>query len=352
MNVPNYYSSLPYDMSGSRTKNRFRAELLWGVSKMLDLMESGADFAVVFDYVCDVEVHFCEGFEFYQIKTHRGNTTSYNLKTLTQKQKETSEGSVLGKLYVLNKNGENNVKLAVVSNIPLKVSKKTLDQEEICFVNIPETEQSKIKEAIAKELGIKNVDLSNVYYYYTSMNLKEPKNEILGKLVVSFQKIKACEPIKPNALYRLIIQTVSEKACYEFSIRDYNELVKRKGVTREEFDRILNCHVTNEKTGIQQAQQYIDQMTSISEKRKYKKALSKMLELMQKSIDLKRIENSVARFLTSIDDIGAIEKAIDILEQNFDQVFPLEYENEEKTVFYIIIIYKYVEGAYDNEDAV
>ena len=47
---------LPYDLSGSRSKNRFRLKLLWGVSRMLELMESANDFTIVFDLVCDIEV--------------------------------------------------------------------------------------------------------------------------------------------------------------------------------------------------------------------------------------------------------------------------------------------------------
>lgn len=32
-----YYMSLPYDLSGSMAKNRFRNELLWGLKKIIDL---------------------------------------------------------------------------------------------------------------------------------------------------------------------------------------------------------------------------------------------------------------------------------------------------------------------------
>ena len=45
---------LPCDLSGSRSKNRFRLELLWGISRMLELMESANDFTIVFDLVCDI----------------------------------------------------------------------------------------------------------------------------------------------------------------------------------------------------------------------------------------------------------------------------------------------------------
>ena len=59
---------LPHDLSGSMSKNRFRVELLWGIDKMLDMCDT-SDFTMVFDYTCDIEIHFTDKFEFYQIKT-------------------------------------------------------------------------------------------------------------------------------------------------------------------------------------------------------------------------------------------------------------------------------------------
>ena len=52
------------------SKNRFRQELCWGISKMFDLFDK-EDFCVVFDYKCDIEIHFNDSVEFYQIKTHK-----------------------------------------------------------------------------------------------------------------------------------------------------------------------------------------------------------------------------------------------------------------------------------------
>lgn len=42
-----FYQSLPVDLSGSRSKNRFRLELLWGLGKLIDLMDTADDFTVV-----------------------------------------------------------------------------------------------------------------------------------------------------------------------------------------------------------------------------------------------------------------------------------------------------------------
>ena len=86
MDLKEQYMSMPYDLSGSRSKNRFRVELLWGIDKMLELMESDKSFTMVFDYVCDIEVHMEDELEFYQIKTHSKSQSAYTTTSLTKKK--------------------------------------------------------------------------------------------------------------------------------------------------------------------------------------------------------------------------------------------------------------------------
>ena len=64
------YLKLPYDLSGSMSKNRFRNEMLWGLEKMFELYKTNQDFFMVFDYVCDIEAHLDGKIEFFQIKTN------------------------------------------------------------------------------------------------------------------------------------------------------------------------------------------------------------------------------------------------------------------------------------------
>lgn len=352
MDVPVYYSNLPHDLAGSRSKNRFRVELLWGVCKMLDLMEGDNDFVVVFDYVCDVEVHFSDGLEFYQIKTHGNNAPSYTSRTLSKRSTKNAEGSIIGKLYVLNLNESKSVKLAVVSNVAFSSNGKKIDDEVMCFNNLPDAEKAKLRDAIKTELNIDNVDFSNLFYLHTDINLRNPEQEVQGKIVISFERIKQCEPMNPRALYRLIYDTVSERACYEFSEDDYDTLIQKKGITRDEFDRMLECHAVNEKTGIKQTQEYISSIKNIVSRRKYKNALAKLLRLIPTSRPLKKLEDDISAYLKEQPDIGDMESAIDMLIQHFHELFPIEYDNAEKTVFYIIVLFKFQEGVYDDEDGV
>jgi len=350
LDVPVYYAGLPHDLAGSRSKNRFRVELLWGVCKMLDLMESNNDFVVVFDNVCDIEIHFQDGLEFYQIKTHGNNSPAYTSRSLSKKETKDSEGSIIGKLYVLNLSGSEFVKLAIVSNVAYSSNGKKVDAAVMCFDQLPNAEKAKLKDAIKAELNIENVDFSNLYYLHTDINLRNPEQEVQGKIVISFEKIKKCEPMNPRALYRLIYDTVNERACYEFAEDDYKVLIQKKGVTRDEFDRMLESHAVNEKTGIQQTQDYINSLKNVTARRNYKKALAKLLRIMPTCRPLKNLEADIAGFLMEQSDMGDMDAAIDILITQFHSRFPIEYDNAEKTVFYIIILFKFQEGVYDDEN--
>lgn len=80
-----YYRNLFYDLSGSRSKNRFRNDILWGLKKILTyLYKADVEFTVVFEYVCDIEVHSDRDFEFYQVKT-QNNDEAYTIEELLKK---------------------------------------------------------------------------------------------------------------------------------------------------------------------------------------------------------------------------------------------------------------------------
>lgn len=344
LNNQDYYLSLPHDMSGSMSKNRFRMELLWGISKMLDLYDD-KDFTMVFDYACDIEVHVKDGFEFYQIKTHSGNK-SYTWKKLTNVK---GEGSILGKLYILDKAHDNlDIKLAVVSNAPLSIEKNIEMTLEYCFDSLPEEEKAGVITALKSELSVDEVDLSKVFFIHTNMNLEDPKNEIMGKLIISFQRIKNCEPSNPNALYRLIYDTVVDKACYEYSDEEYEDIIAHKGLSKAEFDKMLDAHAANARTGIRQAEEYIDRLKDIKAKRMYKKALPAIMKPMCSSLPLKQLEQKIGSYLVlHEDDVTDIEAGIELLISAYHDTFPVEFSNAEKVMFYVVILNRFIEGVYD-----
>lgn len=159
--------SLPHDLAGSRSKNRFRIELLWGVSKLLDLMEEPGDFTMVFDYVCDIEIHRENGFDFFQIKS-KGNTSSFTANNLTSKKKE--KGSILGKLYALSANApKGSTKVAIVTNAPYYAF--PTESPFNSFSALPEEEKDKLEAALKEELSVETIDFSDVFYIHVEKRI-------------------------------------------------------------------------------------------------------------------------------------------------------------------------------------
>ncbi len=109
------YNQIPYELSGARSKNRFRQELLWGVSKLFDLFDT-PEFCVVFDFKCDIEVHYPDALEFYQMKTQKV-IEPYTFRQLSSIKKG-AKNSDIGQLYLLRNITHNgiDVRVAIVSN--------------------------------------------------------------------------------------------------------------------------------------------------------------------------------------------------------------------------------------------
>lgn len=348
MNVFDEYMKLSYDLSGSISKNRFRLELLWGASKMFDLFEKD-DFCVVFDYKCDVEIHFTDSFEFYQLKTHKVQEP-YRFSKISKQDK--SGKSIFGKLYVL-KNDMNPlvpVKIAIVSNAFLKIGKNVYSENELLhFSDLNETSKKSICKSLCNELG-NSIDLSNVDFIYTSMNLLNPENDLKGKIIGSFESIMKCEPEKPNALFRLIKETVEAKACYELKANNYDELKKNKGITKKELLDMLCKHVTYIDTAVEKADRYISEnIKSPRELHKYKTALVSITKCYVESVELKSIEKDLSSFLNQhIDSLPENNTdTIEYLYNEFIQQFSIEFSDIDKKVFILLVLLKWEDGKYE-----
>ena len=348
MNLGETYMSLPNDLSGSASKNRFRLELLWGISKIFDIYDKD-DFTIVFDNVCDIEIHFKDEIEFYQIKTHKVQKP-YTFAKISKLDRDTNT-SILGKLYVLKKNNVD-ISIALVANAFFKLGNKIYSEcEKLDFNTLDENSKEKIKEALKKEIG-EEIDLNNFYYIYTSMNLLEPENDLKGKIIGFFEKVKNCEPRKPNALYRLIYETAKEKACYELDSLTYNDLVKNKGLTKSQLNKILDQYVDRTDISVESVKNYIETSKNLSERRKLKRALVDIVEAMYSSKELKQKEIEIASYLLENENslMDDIENEVDLLINVFGEKFSLEYRRDEIYVFMLLVLKRWEDGMYGETD--
>ena len=204
-------------------------------------------------------------------------------------------------------------------------------------------------EALKKELGIDEIDFSKIFYIQTNMDLEHPDDAVRGKLTFVFEKIKKCEPTNPNALYRLIVDTVSDKACYEYSIGDYEEIKRLKGLSRNQFDELLDLHAEKSKTGFQAAAEYIENLPDVKERMIYKRSLPNVLKLLSTSWNIKEIEKEISRYLLG-HDVGDTDNAIDLLISKFNDRFPVEVSRVDRVILYIVILKRYEDGVYGYED--
>jgi len=352
MKLSEVYHTIPYDLSGSISKNRFRQEILWGVSKMFDLFDE-PEFCVIFDYKCDIEIHLENSIEFYQIKSQKAQKPY----TFTQLSKIDGTGSIIGKLFVLKDSScpEVRIKCVLVSNRFLKIKKKELsDVEVINFESLEDDLKLVVQNALKAELNREEIDLNDLHYIYTSMDLISPENAVKGHIVSCFEKIKGCEPIKPNALYLLVSDTATKKASYEFALEDdFDELVKHKGITKGELDSILEQYKENTENSLQQVQAHIEENYSrVSERKKLKSALANIFAAEYGSQTLQSKEREISAYIidkseTKILPNDSTEVLADNLISVFGDTFPIEYSKQEIYVFVLLIIKRWEDGKYE-----
>ncbi|KAA0761721.1 dsDNA nuclease domain-containing protein [Bacillus sp. TE8-1] len=354
MPLANYYMNLPFDLSGSIAKNRFRNEILWGLKKMFDLYKEDIEFTVVFDYSCDIEVHKENCFEFYQVKTQNDNGT-YTVNKLTKKNK--SGDSVIGKLYKLKYNPSGDeceeTKVALVSNVPLNDGKKVHNNFEMVELNkIDQKAIVLIKKCIKDELNLKkDISLENADFIKTGMDLVNPEKTLIGETVLFFEEKFNCEPKKVNTLYRLLQSEVFNKASFELQLTNYDEVLKKKGINKEFLDEVLNKYIENTDTAVDEVRRFIGKQfeNNFKARLKLNTALMQVSSSLRSNKQLKNIEGQIVEYIQDQIDILP-ESDIEIVEHISEKMYYLktpEISKEELQVLILLVLKRLEEGVYE-----
>lgn len=369
MSKSQVYEMLPYDLSGSRSKNRFRNELLWGLEKLYEIYKTGEDFCIIFDYACDIEVHFTDRFEFYQIKTSNKGAP-YTVGKIVNPDKQGN--SILGKVYILKKiiddsNEFGATKIAVVVNVPLKTLDETIHSsiKELELNTIKDVKEAKAKddrnngvietqsknkiiEKLKEEMKSSNIELDNVYYITSSLDLINPEETLLGATLNFIEEITGREAIKVKTLYRILTDIISEKACYELKCKNYDEVEQYKGITRDEFKSVLNRTINISNTYIKEAKYLIENnYTGYFEQVRLLKGLTSIVTGLTKSIVLSNLKDRIIEYIdTNIDNLPAeVTEIIDSILEVFADDFPIEYSKQERMALIVLMLAKYKEDS-------
>lgn len=334
--------SLQPDMSGSRSKNRFRQELLWGIEKLLDCMESGSDdFAIIFDYLCDIEVHLPNEFCFYQVKT--GEKKDFSVSWAARKPPNGE--SIVAKLYKLNFISSENksIRLFVVGNRRFSYSGDScFSPGELSFINLPTEDRKKLIDSVASCLGTQDIDLSNMSYLLVSMNLDDPTADTKGHLVTSYERVMGCEPRKPNALFRALQGLVNERACCERIQPTYGDVIAKKGITKSEMTRLFELHQDRSNSFVERANNWIDKQPPLRQ-HGLKVALS---EIVSGLIPPKRLDKviRVAQSILSKIDLSTNEnQIIELMAEAVRGAVGIELSDDAVMVCAAVALFKYIE---------
>ena len=242
MKIKDMYENLPFDLSGARTKNRFDFEILYGIELLIDNYHILNDYTIVFDYVCDIELHCNDNdiLKFYQLKTNNTGKPN-NINFLTKKEKD--KDSIIGKMYKISNNDfSSNISVLLVSNAPL-INNKFVSKpnEAILLDNIDENVKGKIIQHLKDETHEKEINLENIYYLYRNVGVDDFEATLIGKLNKFYEKEKNCYMNKPTVLFNSIKATAISKAKYEKKC-DFDELYYNKGITKKDFEKMIGYH--------------------------------------------------------------------------------------------------------------
>lgn len=356
-NLEKLYTKLPFDLAGSRSKNRFRNEILWGLEKIYDVYKTGKDFCMIFDYVCDIELHMDSILEFYQIKTN-SNSSPYSITKITKLEKDGH--SIYGKIYLLKNIAKSEdekikVKIAIVANTPLRSEDKKLhsSESELELVVLDDVSKETINSRIKAELSLeKDIIFDDSFYIYTSMDLFDPKSSLVGKTVDFFIEVTGREPKKIMALYRLLADTISDKATHEQMCNSYDELCEKKGIRRTEFEKLIKAHIDIASEAVTISKSIIDDCYSnFSERVHMNGALAQIVQDLTFNKSLMNLELDLSRYIShhldemNKDIVDIIKELYQLFAGNFDP----EYNQYNKQAFIIYVLAKYQEGLYEKD---
>ncbi len=331
------------DKAGSRSKNRFKFEVYWGLNKFLDAFRKSQNFTMVFDYVCDIELHYDEFYEFYQVKT--STSKIYNTSMLTAKGKK--KNSIIGTLYKIRsketEKGAEKSKLAIVSNLyfqdPLAPENPNV---ELAFSNIKNDNKSKILEALKNEFPENEIDIENIFFIKTDLEISNFKETMIGKINTFYQDIYGEDVMRPAALLRILAEEVQLKADYEGELVSHDAVLEKKGLSIKRFEVILDKYSEHMFSMVEKCRDEIKKVERNAVKRlTYFKALPEIISGIRKHFYLNELEMEVSKDILSKLQNFEDGETFDIAKQyikvtNID--FPIEYSISERELFALVAL--------------
>ena len=305
------------EKAGAQTFEKYKYQYHWALCRILGAHVSDDDYVVfielhedvVFATSTDESLAF---FEFNQIKNI--SSDSWNTKKLTSVSKTTTKkvtNSILGKMLqgVRDKPFVDKLKsLDLVATCGFNLPSKT-DGLKLSIITIGDLHEDCLKDiqtAIDKELG--SYPIPKVLRFITpDLPPSGFQDFTIGK-ISNLVDLKA-EGAMCNAstIYRVLIDDLYRKGTVSFDYKDWNSLVKYKGTTHGDVERVISSYT--EKKGFEVFENDLADILNDLELKSNKRILvRRAFERYHKAV---RLERS----LISINNQLAVKEAV---ESNFE----------------------------------
>lgn len=239
----------PRESAGAKTTARYRFQTNLAIEQICDLIEQGiTDFAILIEHLDDITViHLEPDPKFVLIQVKARSAGSWTITNLTKSEKDkTGPSSIISKLYQSSQALKNeDLELRFISNAPysLKLSngkKCSSDAMQITASELHLDEIKKINDALDIDYPLPRLpDIIDVFAVKrTALSHQDSDAYIIGRITKILEN-NGSHDGAVTALYKTLYIDLVEKSSRSERYNSPEELIKKKGVTRDEVIGLL-----------------------------------------------------------------------------------------------------------------
>jgi hypothetical protein len=239
------------ETAGPRTFEKYEYQYHWALCRVLSAHEAWPEYVAFVELHEDVVISTSTSeancrFEFNQVKNV--SAKQWKAKSLIARPKKAGneKNSILGKL-VLGVHGKpfidrlDAINLVATCGFNLPLKQEGLSLEVISYGDLHEDCVDELQAAIKKELGEVEVP--------TILNFVRPdlpasgfQDVAIGRIARLIERLFPGSNHNPTNIYRLLIDDLHRKGAVAFDFTNWSELVRRKGLSREDVDLAIRSY--------------------------------------------------------------------------------------------------------------
>ena len=345
------------EKAGSTTSSKFEYQYHWALCRAISAHENHTDYVVFVELHEDVVFatttdEATARFEFNQIKSV--SEKPWKHKRIVQRRKASSKlkNSILGKMLSGVKDKSffpklNSIDLVATCGFDLALLSEGMSLDVISVGDLHPDCLAEIQTAIDTELG--NFPIPKTLRFVTpSLPPSGFQDATIGRISNLIDKTSPEAKYNPSNIYRVLIDELRRKGAITFDFPDWKELIKSKGMTQDDVEKIITTYTENKGVDVylnefeviakELTLPYVKRTSIIRSMRRHFNAIR--LERKLSSIDNHKHVQLVVDSCFSIVESQGLSAFIDATRTKVNSEFPSIFLNEDDTdaaIFYELI---------------